>query len=102
MSSWIMSGSTSLALGLSVCGAVAALAASPARADDGVPSPTDPATIIATALASASSVPAPQAAVTPQLPPPAAAPQHPGIPAVLPTIPPAIPSATGDGEAPSP
>jgi hypothetical protein len=100
MSSRIMSRSTSLALGLSVCGAVAALAASPARADDGVPSPADPTTIIATALASASSVPEPQVAVTPQLPSAPAVPQTPVIPSVSPTIPPTIPPAAGDVEAP--
>jgi hypothetical protein len=96
-----MSCRTSLALGLSVCGAVAALAASPARADDGVPSPADPTTIIATALASESSVPDPQVAVMPQLPPPPAVPETPVIPSVSPAIPPAIPSAAGDVDAQS-
>src|SRR6478672_2218955 len=100
MSPWIMLGRTSIALGLAVCGTVAALAASPARADDGVPSPTDPSAIIATALDSVSSATDPQVAPTPQPPPVPTVPETPTIPPVSPTIPPAIPSIPDNAEAP--
>ena len=100
MSPWIMLGRTSIALSLAVCGTVAALATSPARADDGVPSPADPTAIIATALDSTSSATDPQVAPTPQPPALPTVPETPTIPPVSPTIPPAIPSTPDNVEAP--
>ena len=68
MSSWIMSRTSSFGLSLSVCGAVAALAVGPARADDGVTIPVDPTAIVAAVAAAVPSMPEPQAPTVPQLP----------------------------------
>jgi hypothetical protein len=80
-----------LAVSLTVCGAVAALAVTPARADDGPPAVVDPTVIVA-----ATSAAAPGVALDPAAPldAPADAPTPPETTAVLPdlpTIPPAIP-----------
>lgn len=97
MSPWIMLRRSSFVVSLSVCGAVAALVTSPARADDGVPVPADPTAIVTAALATASSLSDPQVAQAPQ---PPSTPDLPVIPAISPTIPPAIPSADSAVEAP--
>lgn len=97
MSSWIMSRRSSFVVSLSVCGTVAALAASPARTDDGVPGPVVPTTIVAPAVASLSSVSDAQPETAPQ---PPSTPEMPVIPAIPPTIPPAIPPTTGAVEPP--
>src|SRR6476646_3033305 len=100
MSPWIMLGPTSIALGLAVCGTVAALAASPARADDGVPSPTDPSAIIAPALDCVRSATDRPGAPAPQPPPVPTVPETPTMPPASPTIPLAIPSIPANAEAP--
>jgi hypothetical protein len=93
-----MSRRSSLVLGLSVCGAAAALAASPARADDGVVVPVDPTAIVDVATAAVSS-PLDAQAATAQQPP--AVPETLVIPVVSPTILPTIPPVAGQVEAPS-
>ena len=70
MSSWIMRRTSSFGLSLSVCGAVAALAVGPARADDGVTIPADPTAIVAAVAAAVPSMPEPQGPTAPQLPDP--------------------------------
>ena len=68
MSSWNMRRTSSFGLSLSVCGAVAALAVGPARADDGVTVPADPTAIVAAVAAAVPSMPEPQGPAAPQLP----------------------------------
>ena len=82
---------SSFGLGLSVCGAVAALAVGPARADDGVTTPavpTDATAIVASVAAAVPSMPEPQGPAAPQTP---VVPETPVIPSVSPTVPPVIP-----------
>jgi hypothetical protein len=81
---------SSFGLGLSVCGAVAALAVAPARADDGATVPVDPAAIVASVAAAVPSMPEPQGPTAPQLPDP---PETTVIPPVSAAVPPVIPPA---------
>ena len=98
MSSWIMRRTSSFGLGLSVCGAVAALAVGQARADDGVTIPADPAAIVAAVAAAVPSMPEPQGPTAPQLPTP---PETPVIPPVSAAVPPVIPPAPAEVTRPS-
>src|SRR3954447_8945753 len=89
--------SSSFGLGLSVCGAVAALAVSPAYADDGATNPADPSAIVAAVAAAVPSMPTPQVPAAPKLP---TAPETPVIPPVSAAVPPVIPPAEAPAAAP--
>jgi hypothetical protein len=95
-----------LTLSLTVCGAAAALAASPARADDGVPAPVDPAALLASAGTQAPTAPPTSTAPLDAAADPQAPPQNPVVSPVLPAIPPAVPPPAppptpAEGTAPS-
>src|SRR3954447_24202612 len=89
--------SSSFGLGLSVCGAVAALAVSPAYADDGATNPADPSAIVAAVAAAVPSMSEPQGPAAPQLP---TAPETPVIPSVSAAVPHVIPPAEAPAAAP--